>query len=127
MDLLEIKNTLNAIDTLLEKLGVDDAKKYADNSDDDLVGKKVIVRSRDAGVLFGEYVKCEGSDVSLKKATQMWKWHAAKGISLIDVAEFGVDTSKSKFSKGKSDIVVVGACAIISVTPEAALTIEAVK
>jgi methyl coenzyme M reductase beta subunit len=90
------------------------------------VGRKVIVRSRDAGVIYGEYAGNDGSTVHLRNAVQMWKWFAAKGISLIDVATFGVKKSDCKFSTATATVTVFNACALIDVTADAAASIEAV-
>lgn len=89
-------------------------------------GRKVIVRSRDAGVIYGEYAGNDGSTVHLKNGVQMWKWCAAKGISLIDVATYGVKKSECKFSTATATVTVFNACAMIDVTAEAAASIEAV-
>ena len=89
-------------------------------------GRKVIVRSRDAGVLYGEYAGNDGSTVHLRNAVQMWKWFAAKGISLIDVATYGVRKADCKFSTATATVTVFNACALIDVTADAAASIEAV-
>ena len=90
------------------------------------LGRKVIVRSRDAGVIYGEYAGNDGSTIRIKNGVQMWKWFAAKGISLIDVATFGVKKSDCKFSVATADVAVFNACAMIDVTNDAAASIEAV-
>lgn len=90
------------------------------------LGRKVIVRSRDAGVIYGEYAGNEGSTVHLNNAVQMWKWFAAKGISLIDVATYGVKKSECKFSQATATVTVFNACALIYATDDAAKSIEAV-
>lgn len=90
------------------------------------MGRKVIVRSRDAGVVYGEYAGNDGSTIHLKNGVQMWKWFAAKGISLIDVATYGVKKSGCNFSTAAADVTVFNACALIDVTVEAAASIEAV-
>ncbi len=90
------------------------------------IGRKVIVRSRDAGVIYGEYTGNDGSTVYLKNARQLWKWFAAQGISLIDVATYGVKKSECKFSTAKSTVTVFNACAMIDVTNVAYESIEAV-
>jgi hypothetical protein len=89
-------------------------------------GRKVIVRSRDAGVIYGEYAGNDGSTVHIKNGVQLWKWSAAKGITLIDVATYGVKKSDCKFSPASADVTVFNACALIDVTEEAAKSIEAV-
>ncbi len=90
------------------------------------LGRKVIVRSRDAGVIYGEYAGNDGDTIHLRNARQLWKWCAAKGISLIDVATYGVKKSDCKFSPASATITVFNACALIDTTPEAAASIEAV-
>ena len=90
------------------------------------IGRKVIVRSRDAGVIYGEYASNDGSTVSLKNARQLWKWYAEKGLTLIDVATYGVKKSDCKFSPAAATVTVFNACALIDVTDEAAALIEAV-
>jgi hypothetical protein len=91
------------------------------------IGRKVIVRSRDAGVIFGDYVGNDGSTVHLRNGVQMWKWTAAQGISLIDVATYGVKTSGCKFSTAAATVTVFNACALIDVTDVAAASIGSVK
>ena len=87
-------------------------------------GKKVIVRSRDAGVLYGTLVKFEGTTVWLTDAIQVWKWKAVKGGTLIDCAEHGIIKSGSKVSGKSSSTVVLGACAIIEVAESAKKSFE---
>ena len=91
------------------------------------IGRKVIVRSRDAGVIYGTYVGSNADTIHLTGARQLWRWHAAKGISLIDVATYGVKASECNFSTASATVTVFSACALIDVTPEAASSIEAVK
>lgn len=57
-------------------------------------GRKVIVRSRDAGVQYGELEGYNEKFVVLKNARQMWSWTAAKGGSLLDCANYGVSAGK---------------------------------
>lgn len=90
------------------------------------LGRKVIVRSRDAGVLYGEYAGNNGDTIHLRNARQLWRWCAAKGISLIDVATYGVKKSECKFSPASATVTVFNACALIDTTPEASASIEAV-
>ena len=90
------------------------------------VGRKVIVRSRDAGVIYGTYQGNDGATVHLTDARQLWKWSAAKGLTLIDVATYGVKASECKFSPSQATVTVFNACALIDVTPDAARSIEGV-
>lgn len=89
--------------------------------------RKVIVRSRDAGVLYGKLVSytTDGALVYLQDARQMWSWTAAQGGTLIDCATHGVKAGK--FSSSTASATVIGACAIIDCTNAAAATLESAK
>ena len=90
-------------------------------------GRPVIVRSRDAGVLFGyldEYA-ADGSTVTVTNARQMWSWTAAEGGTLIDCAMHGVKAGK--FSSPSSRVIVINACAIIDCTDKAVKSLENAK
>lgn len=91
-----------------------------------LAPRPVIVRSSDAGVLFGDYAGNDGSTVYLINARQMWRWHAAKGGTLIDCAVAGVKSDICKFSPAQATVTVFNACALIDCTEEAAASIRAV-
>lgn len=91
------------------------------------IGRPVIVRCRDAGVLFGDYAGNDGSTVYLTNASQMWRWRAAKGGTLIDCATHGVIASECKFSVGVAAVTVFGACAIIDCSEDAANSLRNVE
>ena len=119
--------TLKTAVTLIENLGIGSMAATSPIAEPiGQIGRKVIVRSRDAGVLYGEYAGNDGSTVSLKNARQLWKWQAAQGITLIDVATYGVKKSDCKFSPASATVTVFNACALIDVTDAAAALIEAV-
>jgi hypothetical protein len=86
-------------------------------------GRNVIVRSRDAGVQYGELEGYEGSTVYLKNARQMWSWTASEGGTLLDCAVHGVKAGK--FSTVADAVIVIGACAIIDVTAKAEKSLSA--
>lgn len=90
------------------------------------LGRPVIVRSRDAGVIFGEYTGNDGSTVHLANARQMWKWQAAEGGTLIDCATKGVNPAGCKFSPSQATVTVFNACALIDCTEQAANSIRTV-
>ncbi|MEO1027520.1 MAG: hypothetical protein AAFX02_00545 [Pseudomonadota bacterium] len=90
-------------------------------------GRPVIVRSRDAGVLFGNFAGRVGSTVKLTNARQMWHWKAAQGGTLIDCALYGVDTDACKFSEATATVQVFNACTLLDCHLAAANSIEAVK
>ena len=114
--------TLKAAVALLEGITAQPAASAAIGQ----LGRKVIVRSRDAGVIYGEYAGNDGDTIHIRNGRQLWKWKAAKGISLIDVATYGVTKSDCKFSSASATVTVFNACALIDVTDDAAKSIEAV-
>jgi hypothetical protein len=89
-----------------------------------LLGQPVIVRARDAGVHFGEYFGHAGREVRLTNARRLWFWKTVKGISLSDLAVNGINTTDSRVAANVADQLVLDACEIIAVTPEAATTIR---
>jgi len=115
-DLIEIANALGGQET----------KETTQATSIGEIGRKVIVRSRDAGVIFGEYMGNEGDTVHIRNGVQLWKWTAAQGISLIDVATYGVKASECKFSLASATVTVFNACALIDVTDVAATSISSV-
>ena len=112
--------TLKAAIGLIEAMG-----QPAPSAQVGAMGRKVIVRSRDAGVIYGEYAGNEGDTIHVMNARQLWKWCAANGHTLIDVATYGVNASECKFSPASATLTVFNACALIDVTTEAAASIEA--
>lgn len=108
----------------LDAIGVNHPTVLA--KDAGAVARPVIVRSRDAGVLFGDYAGNDGSDVHLTNARQMWRWHAAKGGTLIDCAIHGVKAEKCRFSPSSATVTVFNACALIDCTEEAAASLRGV-
>ena len=115
-------NTLKAAVGLLEQM----ERQSAPAAHIGAIGRKVIVRSLDAGVIYGEYDGNDGDTIHLRNARQLWKWCAAKGISLIDVATYGVKKADCKFSPASATVTIFNACALIDTTAEAAASIEAV-
>lgn len=87
--------------------------------------RPVIVRSRDAGCIYGYLLGYEGSTVHLRDARQMWSWTAAEGGTLLDCATHGVNAGK--FSATASRVTVIGACAIIDVSVKAIPSLESTK
>ena len=105
--------------------GLDCSKPAEQSGNGPEPGDMVIVRSRDAGVQYGELVGYEGSTVHLSIARQMWSWTAAQGGTLLDCAQHGV--SKGKFSSPCDAVTVIGACAIIATTKAAQKSLGAQK
>ena len=87
--------------------------------------RPVIVRSRDAGCIYGYLDKIDGSTVTLTRGRQMWSWTAAQGGTLIDCATHGVKAGK--FSAMGGPVTVINACAVIDVDPAAVKSLEDAK
>ena len=71
-------------------------KKETTSGLNSMVGEKVIIRTYSAGVWFGTLKEKSGNEVILSDARRMWRWHAAKSISLSGVALYGLIHEKSK-------------------------------
>jgi len=63
---------------------------------DNLIGKYVIVRTYSAGVWFGKLQRKIGEEVYLTEARRMYRWWAAKSISLTGCALYGIKQEESK-------------------------------
>ena len=80
----------------------------------DLIGKRVLVRSSDSGVHHGTLMLVDGTAVRLADSRRLWEWSTGgSGISLSEVAVCGIDHIGSKITMTLPDIVVAGACEII--------------
>lgn len=89
-----------------------------------MIGQRVIVRTYSAGVWFGTLDEKSGNEVILTDARRMWRWWAAKGISLSGCANHGVLHEKSKIVE-PVESVWLEAIEIIPCTMAACLNIEA--
>jgi len=74
------------------------------NGLNNMVGKKVIVRTYNAGVWFGIVTQKSGNEVILSDARRMWRWHAAQSISLSAVAIHGINQDKSKICESVGNV-----------------------
>lgn len=90
---------------------------------DDLTGKYVVVRSRDAGVHAGILASRDGRECSLTASRRLWYWKVAnKGAFLSGVATEGLDHGQSKVG-APVDIVLTETCEIIPCNEKAASSI----
>lgn len=89
-----------------------------------MVGKKCIIRTYSAGVWFGEIAEKSGNEVIVKNARRMWRWFAAKGISLSEVSIHGIDHGKRKIAESV-DSIWIEAIELIPCTEKAIEIIEA--
>ena len=87
------------------------------------IGQKVIVRTFSAGVWFGELSEKSGNEVILFNARRMWRWQAAKSISLSAVAVHGIDASKSKIAPAVDNIWLEA----IEIIPASAAAIKSIE
>lgn len=88
-----------------------------------MIGKKCIVRTYSAGVFFGEIAEKSGSEVIVKNARRMWRWHAAESVSLSAVANHGIKEKQSKIAESV-DSVWLEAIELIPCTEKAIASIE---
>lgn len=94
-----------------------------------LTGKHVIIRSRDSGCHFGVLVYVNGRHVVLNKSRRMWRWWAAKEMTLSGVAKFGLNTSKEEL-RIQSEVdgqEILDACEIIPCSMECVKSFECVE
>jgi len=87
---------------------------------DHIIGRKAIIRARDAGVHYGTVESVEGQTVVLADSRRIWRWRGANTLS---------DLSISGPTKGGDDwtriapavdrIVILDACEIIPTTEDA--------
>lgn len=82
-----------------------------------MIGKKVIVRTTNAGVHYGTLASFEGQQAVLNTARRLWYWQGA--FTLSKVAAVGVNKN-SKLSVSVAEILLTEAIEIIPVTTEAA-------
>ena len=82
----------------------------------DLLNKKVLVRSADAGLYFGTLTNVDGETCRLENARNIWHWTGA--LCFADIANSGI--SGDKVSCIISAIILTGVC-IIAPLSEAAI------
>ena len=93
-----------------------------------MVGKKVVVRSINAGVFFGtlDAVTADGCSCELSGARKLWYWEGAAAVEELAVNGTSLP-EKCKFTVKVDSIAIVGICQIIPATDRAAASIEGVS
>lgn len=81
----------------------------------DILSKKCIVRSYDAGVYFGVVTNVDGETVRIEQVRNIWRWSGASCLS--QVANDGI--REGKVSPVVSSMVLNRVCQIIPCTPKA--------
>ena len=88
---------------------------------ENLIGKKVLVRSYDAGVYFGTLDEVVGETVSLSQVRNIWSWEGASCLS--QIANDGI--KDGKVSPVVQSMVINRVCQIIPLTEKAITNLEA--
>ena len=87
--------------------------------------ERKIVRTNRAGVFFGKVEKIEGNKATLTNARRLWYWEGAASLS--ELAQYGTaNVSGCKFPCSVDEVVLFDVLEIISVTEEAAKSIDKV-
>lgn len=89
------------------------------------IGKKIILRWYDCGVLFGTLVSVTKWVYRMKDARRLWYWKAKSWITLEDVANYGItDWSKITSTVSLCDITDSRVSLLIPCSKESIQTIE---
>lgn len=83
-------------------------------------GRKVVVRSHDAGVYYGTLEDADGSTVRLSSVRNIWHWTGAN--CLADVAEKGI--TGDKVSRVVSEMVLLDVCQVLPCSAAAIANLE---
>lgn len=87
----------------------------------DLIGKKVVVRTYSAGVHVGELRERDGREVLLADARRIWRWRGANTIN--EIATRGIDSAKkssyTRVSDPSPQNLLTEAIEIVPMTPQA--------
>ncbi len=86
----------------------------------------VMVRSRDAGVFYGELETEEGDRVSLLHARRCWYWDGAASLSELATEGPGRPENCKFPAPTEGSHVILGVCEIIPVTERAFKSLESV-
>jgi hypothetical protein len=90
------------------------------------LGKKVIIRSYSAGNHFGELVAYDPAyqTVVIKNSRRLWRWNTNKGVSLSEIALYGVVEANSKITSTVPEQIVSEIDEIIPASEAAIASIE---
>ncbi len=89
----------------------------------DYIGKKVLVRSIEAGVYFGTLVEMENSACKLAGVRNIWSWSGASCLS--QIANDGIKGGQVSPSVGS--MVITGVCQVIPLSEKAVANLESQK
>lgn len=91
---------------------------------DNLIGKKVIIRTYSAGVHFGVLDEVDGGSVRLKNCRRIWRWDVA--FTLSEVSVKGIPKS-SKLSCLINEIILNQVIEIIPCSNESIKSLEEIE
>lgn len=86
----------------------------------EFIGKKVLVRSYDAGVYFGTLEKVEGDTVLMKTVRNIWQWNGATCLS--QIANDGI--SGGRVSQVVKSMLLNRVCQILPLEEKAIKNLE---
>lgn len=86
----------------------------------EFIGKKVLVRSYDAGVYFGTLEKVEGETVLMKTVRNIWRWNGATCLS--QIANDGIQGGR--VSQEVGSMILNRVCQIIPLGEKAIKNLE---
>lgn len=88
----------------------------------ELIGKKVLVRSYDAGVYFGTLVETneDGRTVKLSNVRNIWRWSGASCLS--QIANDGI--GEGRVSQVVESMVLMNVCQMIPLSKKAISNLE---
>ena len=84
------------------------------------IGKKVLVRSCDAGVYFGTLEAIDGETVKVSNVRNIWSWEGATCLS--QITNDGI--KGGKVGPMVSSMIINGCCQIIPLTAKAIKNLE---
>ena len=87
--------------------------------------KKVIIRSKGAGVFFGELVERSGQEVRMRNVRRIWYWDGAASLSQLAV-EGTKKPQNCKFTLVVPEMEIMEVIEVIPCTKEAIASIEGV-
>lgn len=86
----------------------------------DILNRKCLVRSSEAGVYFGTVTKIDNQIVRMEKVRNLWHWEGASCLS--QVAQEGIKSGE--VSQTVPSMVINGCCQIIPLSPQAIENLE---
>lgn len=92
------------------------------------MGTYVVVRSGPSGCWAGTLVSIDKDTVTLTDARRLWRWWAAKGVSLSGVAAHGLcerKISECRIAAPVSTAVIMQVCEVLQASAVARASIEA--